>query len=52
MTRINMTADHKAPLSPAVLEVLALGRVARRAEDLDAEALQAIAAATVPAEFS
>jgi prevent-host-death family protein len=40
---------HTVLMSAALFEVLVKGRVARKVEDLDADALEAIAKASVPA---
>lgn len=39
-------------ISAAMFEVLVKGRVARKAEELDDEALKAIASAEVPAQYA
>jgi prevent-host-death family protein len=39
-------------ISAAMFEVLSKGRVARKAEELDGEALKAIASAEVPAQYA
>jgi prevent-host-death family protein len=44
--------DRTVLISAAVFETLVKGRVARRMEDLDDEALKAIAAAEVSAQFA
>lgn len=44
--------DRTVLISAAAFETLVKGRVARRMEDLDDEALKAIAAAEVPAQFA
>ncbi len=44
--------DKTVLISATAFETLVKGRVARRMEDLDGEALKAIAAAEVPAQFA
>ncbi len=44
--------DRTVLISATAFETLVKGRVARRMEDLDDEALKAIAAAEVPAQFA
>ena len=44
--------DKNVLISAAAFETLIRGRIARRMEDLDDEALKALAAAEVPAHFA